>query len=50
MGRHMPNTKGRSQSVIEPTLFLPGFDLTVNGGLSLELWGGEVAEAAEDRT
>ncbi len=45
MGRRMPHTDGRSRSVPEPTLFFPGFDLSANGGLSLGLWGVEVADA-----
>ena len=44
-GRRMPRTNGRSRSTEEPTLFFPGFDITVNGGLSLGLWGFEVADA-----
>ncbi len=44
MARRMPNTDGRSRSSVEPTLFFPGFDLSANGGLSLGLWGREVAD------
>ncbi len=47
MGRRMPRTDGRSRSSEEPTLFFPGFDLTVNGGLSLGRWGFEVADAVQ---
>lgn len=43
MRRKMPNTDGRSRSIVEPSLYFPGFDLTANGGLSLGLWGAEVA-------
>ncbi|WP_444888319.1 flavin-containing monooxygenase [Microbulbifer sp. JMSA008] len=45
MSRLMPRTDGRSRSIVEPTLFFPGFDLSVNGGLSLGLWGFECADA-----
>jgi putative flavoprotein involved in K+ transport len=39
-----PITDGRCASSVEPTLFFPGFDPTANGGLSLGLWGFEVAD------
>ncbi len=45
LGRRMPSTDGRCRSIVEPTLFFPGFDYTVNGGHSLGLWGCEVADA-----
>lgn len=45
MDRTMPDTDGRSRSRAEPSLFFPGFDLSANGGLSLGLWGFEVADA-----
>ncbi len=48
MRRRMPDTDGRSRSRHEPTLFFPGFDLSANGGLSLGLWGAEVADAIAD--
>ena len=44
MARRMPLTDGRSRSLEEPSLFFPGFDLSVNGGISLGLWGFEVAD------
>jgi indole-3-pyruvate monooxygenase len=44
MHRRMPRTDGRGQSVVEESLFFPGFDITLNGGLSLGLWGFEVAD------
>lgn len=44
IGTLFPRTDGRSASAVEPTLFFPGFDLNVNGGLSLGLWGCEVAD------
>lgn len=44
MLRRMPKTNGRSRSSEEPSLFFPGFDATPNGGLSLGLWGAEVAD------
>lgn len=40
-----PLTDGRSRSSVEPSLFFAGFDLSVNGGLSLGLWGAEIADA-----
>lgn len=47
-GLLFPRTDGRSVSTVEPTLFFPGFDLNVNGGLSLGLWGYEVADRIAD--
>ena len=43
-GQLYPITDGRCASAVEPTLFFPGFDLNGNGGLSLGLWGFEVAD------
>ncbi len=43
-GLLFPITDGRGTSSVEPSLFFPGFDLNGNGGLSLGLWGFEVAE------
>jgi cation diffusion facilitator CzcD-associated flavoprotein CzcO len=40
----MPKTDGRCRSTVQPSLFFPGFDETPNGGLSLGLWGAEVAD------
>jgi indole-3-pyruvate monooxygenase len=49
--RSAPLTDGRSRSRIYPSAFFPGFDMTVNGGLSLGPWGWEAGEriAAELR-
>ena len=44
MQRLMPNTNGRSHSVVDDSLYFPGLDLSSTGGLSLGLWGFEVAD------
>lgn len=44
----MPKTDGRCRSVVHPSLFFPGFDETPNGGMSLGLWGAEVADRVAD--
>jgi len=50
-GKLLPVTDRRSRSTVHPTAFFPGFDLSVNGGLSLGLFGWEAGEkiAAELR-
>ena len=47
-GRLLPLTDGRCRSSVHPSLFFPGFVPTVNGGLSLGLWGWEVGERIAD--
>ena len=42
--RSAPITDGRSRSLVYPSAFFPGFDLTVNGGHSLGPWGWEAGE------
>ena len=42
--RSAPLTDGRSRSRVYPSAFFPGFDMTVNGGLSLGPWGWEAGE------
>lgn len=44
MQRRMRDTDGRCRSATEPSLYFPVFDLSANGGLSLGLWGPEVAD------
>lgn len=44
----MPKTDGRCRSIVHPSLFFPGFDETPNGGMSLGLWGAEVADRVAD--
>lgn len=39
-----PLTDGRSRSRVYPSAFFPGFDPSVNGGLSLGRWGWEAGE------
>ncbi|MBM4382604.1 MAG: NAD(P)/FAD-dependent oxidoreductase [Deltaproteobacteria bacterium] len=43
-----PITDGRCASTVDPALFFPGFDTNANGGLSLGLWGFEVADRMAD--
>lgn len=49
--RLAPLTDGRSRSRVYPSAFFPGFDPSVNGGLSLGRWGWEAGEkiASEGR-
>lgn len=43
--RSAPLTDGRSRSRVYPSAFFPGFDVSVNGGHSLGLWGWEAGES-----
>jgi hypothetical protein len=47
-GRLLPLTDPRSRSAVFRSLFFPGFVPTVNGGLSLGLWGWEVGQRIAD--
>jgi indole-3-pyruvate monooxygenase len=51
-GKLLPITDRRSRSTVHPSAFFPGFDVSVNGGHSLGLWGWECGEkiAAELRS
>jgi hypothetical protein len=40
----LPITDGRCRSTLEPTLFLPGFDLSAIGGFGLGRWGWEIGQ------
>ena len=40
----VPRTDGRCRSTVQPSMFFPGFDETPYGGMSLGLWGAEVAD------
>ena len=44
LGLVVPRFDGRCRSSVEPSLFFPGFNLTLNGGISMGLWGWEAGE------
>jgi cation diffusion facilitator CzcD-associated flavoprotein CzcO len=46
--RSLPLTDGCSRSRVHPSAFFPGFDVSINGCLSLGLWGWQTGERIAD--